>query len=660
MPKFTIEQIRERFEKEGEQLRIRTVEVDRDAAVDEEMILPMSVSSEYPVETWFGFEILDHKRASIIMDRFNDGGSLRDTHWGDQVGNIQKPKIDTEQRKLRVDARFSVHNDRADLLYKDYRDGYRKNVSLSFIIHEIVLEREADGVAYYRVTKWEPLHVALVPDPADPSVGVGRNANDEPVIIPLDLNGEPEKQIEKFNNDNNKKIQIKLINNQRSKTMPPEVLPPEQLAVEQKSAVDTAVKEARESETKRCANINACTKDFKQQFKFDLDAEAAKFIQEGRSYEEFFTMIRSKLKEPEALATPSTHVGLSENQVKDYSIRNIILYQLGKVEEKVVGMELEASRALAKQLNKSTRGIFIPDEIMRRRREINFNKLTPRERDLVVGTDASGGYLVKDQYVSRSFIELLQNASVFVRAGVDILTGLVGDIPMNRELDNYTYYWAAEGSGPTKSNITFGQEKMTPKKGGALAKYSYEFLQQASIAVEAYVERRLALACALGADRAIGYGSGSAAQPKGLKNWTGIGSALGTGFDRSRALTMEGQLYTANAQDLGTMKWIARGTSRAILKDRRVDAGSGIFLCNDANQMIGHDFSLVSNQVDAGDLFFGIWNQIIVGYWNEVEILANPFDATGYPAGDILVRALQSLDVFVANPAAFSLAPGVN
>jgi HK97 family phage major capsid protein len=659
MSKFTIEQIRERLQNEGEQIRIRSIEVDREAAVDEDMVLPMSVSSEFEVETWYGFEILDHKRSSIIMDRFNDGGSLRDTHGGDQVGNIQKPKIDAGQKKLRVDARFSKHNERANLLYKDYRDGYRKNVSLSFIVHEIVLEREVDGVAYYRVTKWEPLHVALVPDPADPSVGVGRS-NGEPEIIPLNLDGNPEEQIEKFNRENNKGIQIKLFNdNKRSKVMT-EIKTPEQTDAELQTAIDRAVKESGEKEAKRIANISACARDFKAQFKFDLEAEATKYIQENRTYEDFFTMIRSKLKEPDALATPNTHVGLSEQQKRDYSLRNIILYQLGKVEEKEVGMELEASRALSKQLNKTTRGIFIPDEIMNRRREINLNKLTPRERDLVVGTDASGGYLVKDQYVAQSFIEMLQNASVFIRSGVEILPGLIGDVPMNRELDNYTYYWVGEGSGPTKSSITFGQEKMTPKKGGALAKYSYEFLQQSGIAVEAYIERRLALTCALGADRAVGYGSGSANQPKGLKNWTGIGSGVGAGFDRSKALAMEGQLYTANAQDLGTMKWISKGTTRAILKDRRIDAGSGLFLCNDANQMIGHDYSMVSNQVDAGDLFFGIWNQIILGYWNEVEILANPFDATGYPAGDILVRALQSLDVFVSNPAAFSLADGVN
>ncbi|MCQ8205552.1 hypothetical protein NP569_25000, partial [Vibrio parahaemolyticus] len=54
-------------------------------------------------------------------------------------------------------------------------DGIRRNISCSYLIHEMVLERSEGGVDHYRVTRWEPYEVSSVSVPADPTVGVGRS-----------------------------------------------------------------------------------------------------------------------------------------------------------------------------------------------------------------------------------------------------------------------------------------------------------------------------------------------------------------------------------------------------------------------------------------------------------------------------------------------------
>lgn len=459
-----------------------------------------------------------------------------------------------------------------------------------------------------------------------------------------------------------------IINNERSQKMTDE----ERKALEEKqraehqAALDKAVKDAAEKESERVAALHAMGNDFSRNCPhLKMDDVVTQFIQERKSPMELYRHLSAEMKKPEAIRTPDTNLGMSEKQVQSYSVRKILLYQLGKIDEKEVGLELEAHRTLVKNTGAhphSKGGIFIPDDIMRKRTALNYNRLSAREQQLLqranflqVGDNDKGGYTVKEEWIPQSFIEILETA--MLNLGVEFITGIKGNLPMIRELDSLVYYHVGEGSGPTKSGLTFGREVMTPKKAGAITKYSYEFLMQSSLAVEAYIERRLGSACARGAFRDIHYGTGSDYQPKGIKNWTGIGGVDGTNFNRKSALTMEAQIETANASILGTPKFVSRGSVRSHLKDVKVIEGK--FLVSDQNDMIGYDYSMISNAFDAGDLFFGIYSDVFVPYWNMVEIMANPYGDDEFAAGDVVVRALQALDVFVRNPAAFSLAEDV-
>ena len=281
---------------------------------------------------------------------------------------------------------------------------------------------------------------------------------------------------------------------------------------------------------------------------------------------------------------------------------------------------------------------------------------TTKDRDLIVGTPASGGYAVQYQYTPLSFLEILQNAMITAQLGVTVLDGLIGNVPMTRELTKNIFYWAAESAGPTQSDITFAQDLMTPKTGGALTKMSHKFLMQNSIGGEAYVTRKLALASALGYDLAALYGSGTGIQPKGLKNVSGIGGVLGTTFTRTKALQMIAQIKSANALVLGGPKFLTDPVTSSTLQGIDTTTGFGKWLL-DSGKMVNVD-TAESNQVVSGDLFAGVWEALLLGMWGVVEIKANEFGA-GFAAGDIEVRALVDMDVFVEYPAAFSYATGV-
>jgi len=527
-----------------------------------------------------------------------------------------------------------------------------------------------DGFDLVIRKKWQLFENSLTPVGADKLAKLksqtAKEKSDDKFFV-LDVKDQDGNQIDFDAVVDNEKEKPKLfvtINKQQSNERKKEMEPKEN---------EKEVNELVSKELQRRDGISKACERLQGQTTVDLSELRNEFLADkSKTALDFFNEVNEKhLKKPTEI--PDLKVGMDEKEIRDYSIRKVILYSLGVLKDGDVGVELEADKTLRKKLGAdmdmdSKNSVLIPEEIMNRRRVLNLRKLVPNEldlltgkrsvRDLVVGTDASGGYTVQDQYIAQSFIDYLVNAMVFKSAGVQVITGLKGDIPMVRELDDFTYYWAAEGSGITQSNITFGEERVVPNKGGALAKYSYEFLNQTSLAVEAYIERRLAGVCGRGFDAAIGYGTGSG-QPKGLKNWTGVGATSGAGFNRKKALSMEASIETANAADLGTMKWLSKPAVRSELKDIKIDAGSGRFLCNDENEMIGYDYSNVSNMFTAGDLMFGVWNQILGMYWDMLQIRANEYDDDAFKAGDVLVRALQFVDVFVLNPAAFNIATDV-
>jgi phage head maturation protease len=92
----------------------------------------------------------------------------------DQVGVVESFEI-TADKKLRILARFG-RSARAEEIFRDVLDGIRRNASVGYIIHDLVLEKQEEDVATYRVTDWEPLEGSIVAVPADPTCRRGPRA----------------------------------------------------------------------------------------------------------------------------------------------------------------------------------------------------------------------------------------------------------------------------------------------------------------------------------------------------------------------------------------------------------------------------------------------------------------------------------------------------
>lgn len=140
--------------------------------------MPLSFSSETVVDRWFGGEILDHTPTSIRLGRLQEGGALLVEHdRSDHVGVIESVEIGAD-RIGRAMVRFGK-SARAEEIFQDVIDGVRKWVSTTYRVHSMVLESKSDDGETYRVMDWEPVEISIVSIPADPSVGVARDAPKE-------------------------------------------------------------------------------------------------------------------------------------------------------------------------------------------------------------------------------------------------------------------------------------------------------------------------------------------------------------------------------------------------------------------------------------------------------------------------------------------------
>jgi HK97 family phage major capsid protein len=149
------------------------------AAGDER--IPIAISSEHPVRrtdwTTGGefLEVLDHAPGAIDLSRARHGLPLLTDHdQRELVGLVEDVRVGPD-RRLRGWMRFS-RSPRGQDVRQDVLDGIRRTVSVGYDPgDQVVAERDADGRAVRRFTRWQPLEVSLTAVPADPTVGVGRS-----------------------------------------------------------------------------------------------------------------------------------------------------------------------------------------------------------------------------------------------------------------------------------------------------------------------------------------------------------------------------------------------------------------------------------------------------------------------------------------------------
>jgi HK97 family phage prohead protease len=352
--------------------KFKRVEATSFNMVDERS-MEFPFSSEYPVARYFGNEILSHGMESANLSRLNDGAPLLYNHDPDRmIGVVERAWVDGEKKRGYAKVRFS-RNKFAQEVLQDVRDGILRGVSFGYSIDK--MEEREDGLV---ATNWSPYEVSLAVIPADPTVGVGRSLQ----IDDSDVNVGVERSLEDVDSDTDTAASTASPVNTVTEVM-------------ESTTTDVEVirSEAVEAERTRIASINKLGE------RHNLSDLARELIDGGQSVDEARAAVLEKIgTQPVEHSITANDIGLSDKETRSFSFVKALNYLSNQGDAQArrdAAFEIEVGEAAAKKYERSSNGIVIPNEVLR--------------RDLVVGTPTAGGDLVDDVLLAGSFIDLLRN-----------------------------------------------------------------------------------------------------------------------------------------------------------------------------------------------------------------------------------------------------------
>ena len=587
--------------------------------------LTFSLSSETPVERWFGKEILSHEAGAIRMDRIKRGAMplLFNHNFDDPIGMIDAGRI--ENKRLIVDAHL-FDTARAKEVRAMISGGLR-NASTGYRLHVVEEDKDEDT---YTARDWEPHEASIVTVPADFSIGVGRSLGQELEVRMLRASPS---------------LVVSTQSAQAAKgaVMTDQVTAAAGANAERSVNIMEGNNSAQETERGRIAGINNLCKSFKLEESYRAEA-----VSNGTSLEKVTEEIYSfvQMREANNPKVPSK-IGISEREAKQFSFaRALMAASTGKWTD--AGFEMECSRAIYQKTGKpiEPNKFYVPYEVQEAR------------RDLTVATASAGGYLVATQNVS--FIELLRNRTVAFRLGAQRLPGLVGSVTIPKQTAAATPVWLAnEASTVTESAQTFGQLALTPKTVGAYIEISRQLLLQSQPAAEQIAMSDVANVASIAVDLSVLSGSGASGQPTGITNTGSIGAFTGTSLASPGVLDAMSDVAAANVNPVAP-GYVTTAAVAALLMARPELPTTGTTRLWTGSMWDGALFgtrAMSSAQMASATMIFGDWDKVVVGEWGTLEIETNPY--ANFQAGIIGIRALITIDVGVRYAGAFSLASSI-
>lgn len=640
---------------------VRTMEVrSTDTAA---RTVELAFSSEIEVERWYGIEILDHDPASVRLDRLRDGGALLVDHdWTDQVGVIESVTIDADRRGRAV-VRFG-RSARADEIFNDIVDGIRKHVSVGYrVLAAKLTETRDEWQDVYRITDWEPYEISIVSVPADNSVGVGRTLDtpheeqraEKPNTSQSTKPVSEDSRMEKILRDASGNLVRALVDEKGNITQVLEVL--------ERAGDDArnAEKRGREAEQARVRSITEMGE------KYNARDLALKAIGDNTSAEEFQRSLLDHLNKPKDPAQPSdgsrsgtkplaempsSVIGMDEKDIRRYSIFNVVRALANPNDaaaQRAAAFEIECSNMAQKQYGRNAKGILIPDDVLRA-----FNAGGAPNTPTGAQT---GSNLVGTDFMAGSFIDLLRPRTTIMRLA-RTMGGLVGNVEIPKQTGGATAYWIGEGDDANETTPTIGQLGLSPKTVAAYTDITRRLLMQSTPDAEAIVRGDLVAAIAQAIDYAGYYGTGTANQPLGLANYTGINAVDFAGANPTYAelVQMETEIAADNA-DVNSMAYVLNARGRGAAKTTpKFASGASVsdagVIWEPGNTMNGYRTE-VTNQVQDGDVFFGNFADLVVGMWGGLDMTVDPYSLS--KSGGLRIVVFQDVDFAVRRVESFTL-----
>jgi len=582
----------------------RTLTLDRASVQQDTRTVEIALSSEAPVERWFGIEILGHGEGEVDLSRMLSGAPLLVGHnTSDHVGVVEDARLDPD-RVVRCTVRFG-RSARAEEIYQDVLDGIRSKVSVGYqILRYETTKGEKGAPDQVRATLWQPMEASLVAVPADDSVGVGRSLEPEAPAIPT-----------------------------------PAVAP---VTTEVRMDPITVAAPAADpmAERQETLQIQALGETLGVGPQVREILATVPNLTEAR--QKAMQVIREQAAKP--IPAPSPIVDLNGQR---FSISRAISAKL----EGRNCFEMEVSAEIAKALGRDSGGFFVPTS-------------TRANPPMDTATAAYGQKLVWTE--QGEFIDLLRNKLTLLGLGTQFLSGLRGNLAFPRQLTANTANWLGENpaSAVTAAALTTDLVTLAPKQLVAQTSVSRTLLVQSNPSVDGMINDDLAAIHAIAIETAAINGGGTTV-PLGILGTSNIGDVAG-GTDGAvptygNIVDLESKVAVANALQ-GSLAYLTTPGMRGKLKQiQQFSSTNGVSLWD--YLAAAYPKSTVSGNVPSTlvkgssgavchAILFGNFADLVIGEWGAFEVIVDNVTQAG--KGLVVLTTNQLVDSAVRRPGSFA------
>jgi HK97 family phage major capsid protein len=317
-----------------------------------------------------------------------------------------------------------------------------------------------------------------------------------------------------------------------------------------------------------------------------------------------------------------------------------------------------------------TRGMFDPAE-----QDLSFDRYlrgmatgqwddAPHERALAEATIGAGGALVPSPLSAR-VIDLARNRTVVLRAGAQTVPMTSSTLALARLTSEGTPAWKSENAAITAADMVFDRVTFTARTLVRLITLSVELFEDADPSSEGVISNAFAGQMAVELDRVALLGTGTAPEPRGVLNQSGVtltthganGTAI-TNFDWW--LDAIGAVRAAGFEPNAHIQAPRSSTSLSKLKESTTNA----YLAPPAGLLPMYTTKSVPITVTTGTstdtsyVFTADWSNLLVGIRTSFNLR---FLGERFLADNLQYAFLAYLraDVQLAQPSAFVVDSGV-
>lgn len=418
----------------------------------------------------------------------------------------------------------------------------------------------------------------------------------------------------------------------------------------------TAIRELREQRAKVVTSMREITDNPQgtggdlsedQQKRFDELRAEVTAVEKRIERQEFIDEAERRMQGEQISGTGDRCL---DDELRSFSLVRAIASQVPDLAGKIdFGREVELSNELQRRSGQKAKGIMCPMQI--------FEK---RVMTTALPSDGPGSNIIATDHRGDLYIDALRAALTIRRLGARVITGLVGNVDIPKLKDCSTAGWVAENSALTAGDMKFTKVSLTPKHCGCLTEFSRNMLMQTSPDIEQLVRDDFAKVLA-GAVDSVAIKGGGTNEPSGILETDGIGTvALGDNggaltFDSVASLVSQVEIDDAIGSGFLT-NFIVKGAA-SILKD----SNENPYGLDKVFQGYPRAFSnLVPSNLTKGTgtglsaLIFGLFSDLILGYWSEFDLLVNPYESTAYAKGNVQVRGMLTMDMAVRHAESFA------